>query len=884
MKSNLGKKESLSKLIRKYNLRILGLASFLSLSSYLIFSRLNLITAYNDAQSHLNMARLVYDNLKPGLAQIGSVWLPLNHVLSLFLAWNDSLWKSGFAGSIWSMMSFIGSVYVIYIFILKVVENKYSAFLGMLLFATNLNILYMQATPMTELTLIFFFTSASYFFYLWAKDKKTSYLVPVALFVFFASLTRYDGWFLFAVIILILFFISYKELRKEKDGAHSIQKQVSSFLERRVIVFTTLAGLGIFLWLIWNTLIFGDTLFFALGPYSARAQQNILVAKGFLPTEYNLFLSSKAYVLAVVDNVGLILVLFALLGLLVYGFKNRIKDTSLAVYTLLSPLLFHILSLFLGFSSLFIPGVSDRILQHADNPWLNVRYGLMMLPAVSLFSAYLTKRSSGLKILLFCCIILQFVIFIRGQMVTLTDAVTQRNVLDSTEATQWLNDNVKSDDGLILASVSYHNPLIFATGLPLKRFIHEGTGKYWKESLTHPLLYAKWIIVSNNDSGDPVYTAVYKSQDREFLRFYDAKLKTREVTIFERRRLPLDFVTKEGFNLILNYKVFRFIGVNSYDLARRTEDEIDKTIALAERNGIRVIRFWAFGEGAPYEFQPNPYEYNDEMFNRLGYVIAASEKKNIKLIVTLSNFWGDYGGVPQYMKWAGAESADKSSTDNFYTDQKAQSIYKAYIDHVLNYVNPYTEKRLKDEPSIMIWELMNEPRIYDLNREDEILDWINETSTYIKNIDPVHLTSSGMEGFSTSYNDYKNGPLILDVAGIKSTDVLSGHYYLGDNPDRNYKSVIDNWADVSYRQNQTPFIIGEVGFDKRKEKNAGVSREILLHDFLDYSYKRNVNGVILWNWALKIDNSYGVSPLDPEDREYLNIISSYAEKFSQEKR
>lgn len=860
---------------------IAGFAILLSVVFYIIFSQLNLVTAYNDAQSHLNMARLVYDNLKPGLAQIGSVWLPLNHILNLVLVWNDAMWRSGFAGSVWSMLSYVLSVYVIYKFILKVVGNKYSAFIGAFLFATNLNILYMQATPMTELTLIFFFTTASYFFYLWAKDKKTPYLIPVAVLVFFATLTRYDGWFLFAFIILTLLFIFYKELRKEAGKGQYAKARASSFLERRLVVFATLAALGIFLWFIWNFVIFGDALYFILGPYSARAQQDWLASLGFLPTDHNLFLSIKAYSLAVVDNAGLILTIFALVGLGLYALRNRIQDSSLALYTLLSPFFFHVISLFLGFSSLFIPGISDEILSHADNPWLNVRYGLMMLPSVALFSSYFTKKSAFLKVTLFVCIILQGFIFYRTEIVTLSDAQTQRTVLNTKDVQNWLLLNAKNNDGLILTSVSYHNALIFSTGLPLRRFIHEGSGKYWEESLIDPAIYAKWIIVSNEDVGDPVYTALYKKQDREFLKYYDVKLKTKDVAVFQRREFAPDFVTKVGSDLLLNYRVFRFVGVNSYDLTYRTPDEIDKTLALAAAKGIRVVRFWAFTDGTPVGFQPNPYEYNDKMFNQLGYIIASAEKKNTKLIVTLSNFWGDYGGVPQYLKWAGAEDGDKSSTDNFYTNQKAQSIYQAYINHVLNYVNPYTQKKLKDEGSIMAWELMNEPRIYDLKREDEILNWINKTSIYIKSIDSTHLISFGMEGFSNSYNDYNNGPIISDVAGTNSSDVLSGHYYLGDNPNRNYKSVMDAWTDAAFKNHRIPLIIGEVGFDKRKEKNAGVRREELLRNFLDYAYKRDANGVILWNWALKIDDSFGVSPLDPGDREYLDIISSYAGKFSQ---
>jgi hypothetical protein len=55
--------------------------------------------SYNDARSHLDIGRRVVEGLKPGLAQLGSVWLPLNHLLMVPLIWNDWMWHSGFAGA-----------------------------------------------------------------------------------------------------------------------------------------------------------------------------------------------------------------------------------------------------------------------------------------------------------------------------------------------------------------------------------------------------------------------------------------------------------------------------------------------------------------------------------------------------------------------------------------------------------------------------------------------------------------------------------------------------------------------------------------------------------------------------------------------------------------
>src|SRR3972149_11788882 len=73
--------------------------------------------AYNDSRSHLDIGRRVVEGLKPGLAQIGSVWLPLTHLLMVPTIWNDFMWHSGLSGALLSMLSFVATGLVIYLFL-----------------------------------------------------------------------------------------------------------------------------------------------------------------------------------------------------------------------------------------------------------------------------------------------------------------------------------------------------------------------------------------------------------------------------------------------------------------------------------------------------------------------------------------------------------------------------------------------------------------------------------------------------------------------------------------------------------------------------------------------------------------------------------------------
>ena len=83
----------------------------------------------------------------------------------------------------------------------------------------------------------------------------------------------------------------------------------------------------------------------------------------------------------------------------------------------------------------------------------------------------------------------------------------------------------------------------------------------------------------------------------------------------------------------------------------------------------------------------------------------------IKLIIPLTNNWNDFGGMDQYVRWA-----DGQYHDDFYTDPVIRGWYKDWITHVLNRVNTLTGVAYKDDPTVMAWELGNEPRCLSRRR------------------------------------------------------------------------------------------------------------------------------------------------------------------------
>ncbi|HEX3436655.1 MAG TPA: hypothetical protein VHT24_07790, partial [Pseudacidobacterium sp.] len=76
--------------------------SLLSLAYY--FPR-GMLLLYGDAVAHLHIARRVLDSLNPGYKQLGSVWLPLPHILLIPFVQKMAWWQTGLAGA-WSSMAF----------------------------------------------------------------------------------------------------------------------------------------------------------------------------------------------------------------------------------------------------------------------------------------------------------------------------------------------------------------------------------------------------------------------------------------------------------------------------------------------------------------------------------------------------------------------------------------------------------------------------------------------------------------------------------------------------------------------------------------------------------------------------------------------------------
>ncbi|MEY2934504.1 MAG: hypothetical protein RL033_5253 [Pseudomonadota bacterium] len=278
---------------------------------------------------------------------------------------------------------------------------------------------------------------------------------------------------------------------------------------------------------------------------------------------------------------------------------------------------------------------------------------------------------------------------------------------------------------------------------------------------------------------------------------------------------PRELVTRNGDQLELGGNEFHFVGSNNYYLMYGSQPMVDDVLGAAARAGFNTMRTWGFldigtpggtdsirGPSRDVYFQywdgTRP-AYNDgpDGLERLDYVIARAAELGLRLVIPLVNNWNDFGGMDQYVRWgetaAGGAGAGGRTWyhDDFYTDPVLRGWYKDWIAHVLDRVNTLTGVRYRDDPTIAMWELGNEPRCTGAGvygRSDScttatLVAWADELSQYVKSIDRQHLLSVGDEGFyclpmgSHWTEQCGDGVDSQALLALRDVDVMSFHLY-----------------------------------------------------------------------------------------------------------
>jgi hypothetical protein len=217
-----------------------------------------------DAAARTLLAAEVFFSRDPKLSNLGFVWLPLPALLQLPLVLIPGLWPTGLAGATVSALA--GAVAGALINdIARALGWSRSRWLLVAAFALNPAVVYVSASGLTEPVLMAAALGLVRCFLGWvdaeAKGSRrlaVAWLVGLGLSGAAGVLTRYEGWVLGAVMALMVGLLALK-----RSGANAAQAAM--------LVYAAPPAYAAFLWVFFNWLIMGDPLYFALGPYSARA-------------------------------------------------------------------------------------------------------------------------------------------------------------------------------------------------------------------------------------------------------------------------------------------------------------------------------------------------------------------------------------------------------------------------------------------------------------------------------------------------------------------------------------------------------------------------------------------------------------------------------------
>ncbi|CAN6286305.1 unnamed protein product [Urochloa humidicola] len=234
------------------------------------------------------------------------------------------------------------------------------------------------------------------------------------------------------------------------------------------------------------------------------------------------------------------------------------------------------------------------------------------------------------------------------------------------------------------------------------------------------------------------------------------------------------FVGVDGTQFVAgkNKTTVYFSGFNAYWLMLLASDPArrPKVVAAfrqASEHGLNLARTWAFSDGGDAPLQLAPGVYDEAMFQGLDFVVAEAARHGIYLLLCLVNNFHDFGGKRQYVAWAreaGHGDDGLDTADHFFNNTVVKAYYKNHVKTVLTRVNTFTGVAYRDDPTIMGWELMNEPRCDADPTGAMVQAWVEEMAPYVKSIDNGnHLVTAGLEGF---YGDGAHESKDLNPWGI----------------------------------------------------------------------------------------------------------------------
>lgn len=552
---------------------------------------------YGDAVAHLHIARRVFDARTPRFSQLGSVWLPLPHILLIPFVQDYQWWATGLAGVIPSALAYIAASTGVYRLARRFASPAASA-LALALFALNPNMLYLQTTAMTEPLFLCEFI----WIVVWMiefRDALEAEIVPgrplgpaissarsltapaaastlspiaasvqrsariassvtprrrgawlpgafapeaadngifaarssqlmaaIAATLVAAIFTRYDGWIIAAIAWTGLAIALWSHRRL-------------SSLDYWLLTIPVVAAP--MLWFIYNSVCFGDWLYFARGPFSAKAIELRTTAPGAWPPHpgwHSLHIALLFFLkISQLDSIAAaatgnklanVVLALAFLGTIAVCIGQKTSGARRAAFWILLlwlPVPFYTWSVAYGSVPIFFPNWWPYTLY-------NTRYGIELLPALAVGLGLaaqsfvdLLHRLGSWRFLprflsrLVLARALTAIVFVSAFALAALNLVQlfRDGPLVYLEGTRNLEARLPYDENLppvlddllsllphapVLMNTSAYPEIVAFTGIPLRQTINESDLEIFRAALVAPARSAAIIVAFEGDEID----------------------------------------------------------------------------------------------------------------------------------------------------------------------------------------------------------------------------------------------------------------------------------------------------------------------------------------------------------------------------------------------
>lgn len=350
-----------------------------------------------------------------------------------------------------------------------------------------------------------------------------------------------------------------------------------------------------------------------------------------------------------------------------------------------------------------------------------------------------------------------------------------------------------------------------------------------------------------------------------------------------------ELIVREGPTLRTagSRRPFFYAGINNYYLAidNTRREVVDEIIASMGAMGLGVLRTWAFNEAQDKETKlqgPLPGQFVERNFRMLDYTLDRLAAGGMRAILALTNYWPAYGGMRQYAAWNGARKAE-----GFYRAPAAQEAYRRFVQVLVERVNTCNGRPYRGDPTILAWQLANEPRNERASRgtANDLTLWINDTARFLKRtLGVAQLVSVGMEGFYARGNASVGGRRWMDACGTDFVEQHAGddidlmgfhlypdHWKLDD--DEAEQWIVAHARDA--RKLGKPVILDEVG--RMAAPQSAAVRDASLRRYLRVAADEGVCGTNVWMLSHNGHPNFdGFAIYCPGDASIVELLRSHA--------